>query len=328
MNKHFDEQRTTTQAQAAFPLPTFCVSTDLDGTLLDHHTYEWEAAIPAIERLQALSIPIIFNTSKTVEEALELQRRFSQKDILLNDPVVVENGSALYVPKSHTLMAIVNATQTSVTLPVGLSAPKISINTVGEYQGCCEIVFGVSRSVLVEWLHSYRETHGLKLEGYSDWTLQTIMNKTGLSQSDAKMSCAKQFSEPFIWSDTDDALERFIYAAEAQGFRVLKGGRFYHLQGATNKAQPLIWLRALLEAHAEKTLTALDGKKFKAMQFICLGDNHNDVDMLNMADFPVCIKSPVANYPQLNSAQAAYKTVGFGPKGWTEAIFNILDSRI
>ncbi len=30
----------------------YLIFTDLDGTLLDHETYSWEAAQPAIERLR------------------------------------------------------------------------------------------------------------------------------------------------------------------------------------------------------------------------------------------------------------------------------------
>ena len=41
------------------------VFTDLDGTLLDED-YGWAAARPAVEALQAASIPIILNSSKTV----------------------------------------------------------------------------------------------------------------------------------------------------------------------------------------------------------------------------------------------------------------------
>ena len=43
------------------------VFTDLDGTLLDED-YGWAAARPAVEALQAASIPIILNSSKTVME--------------------------------------------------------------------------------------------------------------------------------------------------------------------------------------------------------------------------------------------------------------------
>ncbi len=41
------------------------VFTDLDGTLLNHDDYSWEAARPALEELQRQSIPLILVSSKT-----------------------------------------------------------------------------------------------------------------------------------------------------------------------------------------------------------------------------------------------------------------------
>ncbi|MFB3153818.1 MAG: HAD hydrolase family protein, partial [Candidatus Acidiferrales bacterium] len=41
------------------------VFTDLDGTLLDHNNYRWEAARPALKQLRARRMPVILCTSKT-----------------------------------------------------------------------------------------------------------------------------------------------------------------------------------------------------------------------------------------------------------------------
>ena len=52
------------------------VFTDLDGTLLDHHDYSYDAALPTLRRLKKANIPLIFNTSKTaaeVEEYMEIE---------------------------------------------------------------------------------------------------------------------------------------------------------------------------------------------------------------------------------------------------------------
>lgn len=46
----------------------YLVSTDLDGTLLDHHTYSWHAALPALQKCSELAIPVVLNTSKTLAE--------------------------------------------------------------------------------------------------------------------------------------------------------------------------------------------------------------------------------------------------------------------
>ncbi|MGA0327631.1 MAG: hypothetical protein ACO3OK_11595, partial [Limisphaerales bacterium] len=42
------------------------VVTDLDGSLLDHHTYSFEAALPALSVLKEEGIPLILNTSKRI----------------------------------------------------------------------------------------------------------------------------------------------------------------------------------------------------------------------------------------------------------------------
>jgi mannosyl-3-phosphoglycerate phosphatase len=44
------------------------IYTDLDGTLLDHHTYSAEAASATLSKLRELGIPVIPCTSKTVAE--------------------------------------------------------------------------------------------------------------------------------------------------------------------------------------------------------------------------------------------------------------------
>ena len=62
------------------------VSTDFDGTLLDHYTYSWDAAKPALERLKALNVPVVINTSKTFSEVVQLQ-----ESLELAAPFIVEN---------------------------------------------------------------------------------------------------------------------------------------------------------------------------------------------------------------------------------------------
>lgn len=42
------------------------ISTDMDGTLLDHDSYDFASALPFLQQLSAVGIPDILNTSKTV----------------------------------------------------------------------------------------------------------------------------------------------------------------------------------------------------------------------------------------------------------------------
>ena len=72
------------------------VFTDLDGTLLDHHTYRFQAASPALERLREAGIPVILNSSKTRPEMESLQQQLG-----IEAPFIVENGAAAIIPAGN-----------------------------------------------------------------------------------------------------------------------------------------------------------------------------------------------------------------------------------
>ncbi|MCP1199721.1 mannosyl-3-phosphoglycerate phosphatase [Notoacmeibacter sp. MSK16QG-6] len=66
------------------------VFSDLDGTLLDHSSYDFAPALPAIRRLQDAGIPIVPATSKTAAEVAPLMKRIG-----LEGPAIVENGGGV-----------------------------------------------------------------------------------------------------------------------------------------------------------------------------------------------------------------------------------------
>lgn len=71
--------------------PKLVIFSDLDGTLLDHDTYQWTAARPALDRLASMEIPVVLASSKTAAEI-----RLLQADMRLTQhPAIVENGSGI-----------------------------------------------------------------------------------------------------------------------------------------------------------------------------------------------------------------------------------------
>ncbi|NNC55214.1 MAG: HAD hydrolase family protein, partial [Pseudomonadales bacterium] len=66
------------------------VFTDLDGSLLDHHSYSYDAALPALTLLEQKNIPIIFCSSKTRAEMDRLRI-----DMGHAAPFIIENGAAI-----------------------------------------------------------------------------------------------------------------------------------------------------------------------------------------------------------------------------------------
>jgi mannosyl-3-phosphoglycerate phosphatase len=76
------------------------VLSDLDGTLLNHDDYAYDAAKPALEALREHYIPLILCSSKTSAEIILLRG-----DMGFNDcPAIVENGGGI-LKKQATDMA-------------------------------------------------------------------------------------------------------------------------------------------------------------------------------------------------------------------------------
>ncbi|KUF09390.1 HAD-IIB family hydrolase [Pseudoponticoccus marisrubri] len=70
------------------------VFTDLDGTLLDHETYDHGPARPALDRLKRHGIPLVLASSKTAAEIAPLHVQLQ----LGEAPAIVENGAGLWRP--------------------------------------------------------------------------------------------------------------------------------------------------------------------------------------------------------------------------------------
>ncbi|MDE4132150.1 HAD-IIB family hydrolase [Phaeobacter sp. QD34_3] len=71
--------------------PPLVVFSDLDGTLLDHDSYSWQAAVPALTRLAEVGAPVVLASSKTAAEITVLQREMGLSDY----PAIVENGAGI-----------------------------------------------------------------------------------------------------------------------------------------------------------------------------------------------------------------------------------------
>ena len=266
----------------------YVVVTDLDGTLLDHHNYDWQPAQAALNYLSEKSIPVVINTSKTSVEVLQLQ-----KNMNLNETFIVENGSAIFIPDSKETQ------RTTELVKRGDHWIKI---------------LGLEKKIILESLQQIKAQTQWKFEGFSDWSTEEIMSATGLSRDEANDASQREFSEPLVWNDSEENYQQFCNEISQRNLKILKGGRFIHIIGETDKGQATRWLKSWHEMQ-NKIQCSL----------IVLGDGPNDIDMLNVSDYAVLVKSPAHDFPIINRKEAAIFTKAFGPEGWNEAI-NMLKS--
>ncbi|VDZ63134.1 Putative mannosyl-3-phosphoglycerate phosphatase [Serratia odorifera] len=75
-------------------LADLLIFTDLDGSLLDHHSYRWDAAKPWLDRLAQAKVPLIVATSKTAAEVQQLQQQLGLSAL----PFIAENGAQIVFP--------------------------------------------------------------------------------------------------------------------------------------------------------------------------------------------------------------------------------------
>ncbi len=273
------------------------VFTDMDGTLLDHHDYSFDAALPALERLNAAGIPVIMNTSKTYSELVVWRERLASQS-----PFIVENGAAAFIPEA--LLAEMKLHQNSAILDGLDPRPDKSLYVME---------MGPGRTQILERIHHWRQQFGFEFEGFSDFSVQKLCDLTGLSQDDARCALERGYSEPICWYDSEAQWQKFTALLEAEGLQVLVGGRFSHIMGRCDKGRAMRALAQLLYPEGNALC-------------IALGDSGNDIAMLAEADYGVVIRSPVhAPLEVLSPRGSLLLSDAEGPVGWNSSMHTILD---
>lgn len=228
------------------------VFTDMDGTLLDHHTYDFAPVLPTIDELKKRNIPLILTTSKTKAEVL-----WWQKKLQINAPFICENGSALYIPQNYDNLEL-------LAYP-----PK---------DGWHCIVLGKKYDFITTYLESVQEKYGIR--GFKTMDIQSIIELTSLDLTQAKLAKKREFSEPFI-IDEPELVEILKEEAALFGLNIIEGGRFFHCLGSgANKGA------------AMGILSSIYRRCDYEVQTIALGDSPNDLQMLEFAQIPIIIPNP------------------------------------
>jgi len=189
------------------------VFSDLDGTLLDHDTYDWSPAAPALDAVRRRGAPVVPVSSKTLAEIDRYRQALS-----LDGPAVAENGAVIDAPPGY--------------FPRDPEAP-------------CS----VERQALDTAFEELRAAGGYDCEAFFEMGVDGIVAATGLEPQAARLANERRATEPVLWRDSEARLADFASAAAERGLRVLRGGRFVHLMGDADKA---IAMRALVTAFRAK----------------------------------------------------------------------------
>jgi len=262
------------------------IFTDLDGSLLGHSDYSYEAALPSLERIRKARIPLIITTSKT-----RIEVEWVQREIGIIDPFIVENGGGIFIPGSSRLKEIKDGEK---------------------HNGYTLIRLGKSYSYIRELFGKIASRFGIR--GFGDMTSEEIAVLTGMSVAQAGRAKLRQFTEPFL-ADNNQDIKSIEDCALSIGLKIARGGRFYHLMDfAQDKGLAVKKLIDLYQKNSRKG----------GLISIGIGDSENDLPMLEQVDIPVLIPNPDSRHrnidmPGLVRAEAP------GPLGWNSAVESILN---
>jgi mannosyl-3-phosphoglycerate phosphatase family protein len=278
---------------AAKPRPPLIVFTDLDGTLLDAHTYEVGPVHQMLARLAAQRIPVVFCSSKTAAEQRPLRGALG----LEHTPYIVENGSAVFVPDSAGL---------GVTdWPRVAGVPHERVRVLGQ-------TFDVVRAGLAR---ATAKT-GSRVAGFADLSSRQVAELTGLDEASASRARQRDFSETLIDQCSPEEWSALEVALAAEGLTCRHGGRFRTVSGAeSDKGRAARLVAGLFTvARGQPIITA------------GLGDSANDEGLLASVDHPYLIAQAERSWASID-IPGLVRTPQAGPSGWNEAIQHLLATR-
>lgn len=272
--------------------PPYLVFTDLDGCLLDSQTYSFEAARPALERLQENQIPVVLVSSKTRAEIEPLRQQLNHQG-----PFIVENGGAVFVP---------------------LGTFGFQITQARRRETYHVIEFGTPYAMLRDVLKQIEDAVGTPLLGFGDLSSDEIMELTGLSREASILAKLREYDEPYLVQGPATIATEVCRQIVMRGLQWTKGGRFFHLTGMNNKGQAAL---KLLQYY--KRQWNLDGP-FGKVETVGIGDSLNDLPLLLAVDHPVLVQKSDGTYDRDIDVPQLIHAPGIGPIGWNHAILHLL----
>lgn len=263
------------------PKTNIVIFTDLDGTLLDHHTYSCEVAMPLVASLNKAGVAIVFCSSKTQSE-----QEVYRKKLGIASPFIVEDGGAIFISKGY------------------FPFPYEYHRVIGGYQ---VIELGMPYWEIRRILKEISENNNMAIYGFGDMDAAQIASLTGLDVAQARLAKMREYEETLNLTGSEPEIRLSLSKIEEAGLKWSKGGRFYSVGGGTNKGR------------AVSILARLFKRKLGQLKTIGVGDSLNDVPMLAEVDVPVLVKKP-GNYWEKIELKNLRRIEGVGPQGWVKAI--------
>tara|TARA_Y100000996_G_C22557117_1_gene655871 strand:- start:2577 stop:3407 length:831 start_codon:yes stop_codon:yes gene_type:complete len=267
-------------------MKNYLIFTDLDGTLLNHANYSIGKNKQLLRKIKNKSNQIIFNSSKTYLEVNKLLDDLGLTEM----PFSTENGAMVFFPKKV------------------FKKPPKSINHGNFWK--IKIAKKTS-NFWYQYLHSQKKNYHFEI--VLDISKKELKYLTNLDQIKAMLN--REASQLIIWKDSILKYKKFKkYTNINKKGKLTQGGRFIQLSSSCNKG-----MSSKLISH---TYFEQFGDKFYR-KIIALGDNENDIEMLNYATYPCLINSQNSLFKLNKMKKNLFRSKSNAPRGWIEAMMHL-----
>jgi mannosyl-3-phosphoglycerate phosphatase len=263
---------------------------DLDGTVLDKDSYEPGPSLKALGRCRDAGIHVIFSSSKT---GAEIELYHASYVPHPGSPFIAENGGGVFFPLDHW------------GEPPG-----------GEQKGrFWKVTLGALHQEVFRVLTEAAERVGMQIQTFTGMTPEEIARRTGLSLEEARLAGKRDFDEPF-WIEEHEQrnLKALQEAIAAEGMYLTRGGRCFHVHGASDKGKAADYVRQRYEQEMGKVYAA------------AVGDAANDLPMFRVVDRAYLVKGTDGSHnPEIPREKNIRFVAGVGPLGLSQAVDDLID---
>ncbi len=238
---------------------------------------------------------------------------FTDLDSTLLDRDTYELGEALDALNLLKKLKIPVIAVTTKTFPECL-AYKNFLNGVIYESGCGvfwqnrHFKFGSSYESVIKDIEKLKEE--IPIIGFNELSVKDISELTGLPPHMAELAKKREFTEPILLLAEGKADELKL-KAQKLGYKLLKGGRFYHLIPQNcGKDKAVKWMKE---------------RFFPNAKTVGLGDSPLDLPFLKVVDIAAIIPKKDGSYAL--ELKGALKATLSAPAGWKEIIFKLFGGK-
>ncbi|MDR4505585.1 MAG: HAD-IIB family hydrolase [Candidatus Scalindua sp.] len=267
------------------------IFTDLDGTLIDHHTYSHHDAEEALAEVKKQKASLVLCSSKTKEEIEVYRKRLSN-----SEPFVVENGGAIFIPKEYKLL---------------------TDRFDHEDNDYFIIKIGTEYQKLVDVFEKIRRKTGVDTKGINEFTLEEFIQITKLHKEEAVLAMKREYTLPFVVHGGVEEVKAIKDEIALSGLNFTEGAKFMYLMGSNDKGKAVRILVDIFKRNYR------EGK----ITTVGIGDSLNDLPMLEAVEKPFLVKKISNDYDGRIRVKNLVLADGIGPVGWNKAVLRLFKKK-